>query len=85
MAVRFSRRSAHRGLRIALVALFMGQGLLKSIVFLMPGTIAFFESAGLPGWMPAAVVFAELYLVMQMGLMLAGFYQMPPEGDRSPA
>ena len=85
MAIKYSRRRAHRALRIALVALFMGQGVLKSIIFLMPGTIAFFEHAGLPGWIPAAVVLAEFYLIMQMGLMMAGFYQMPPEGGRSAA
>ena len=83
MAVAFSRRSAHKALRVALVALFMGQGVVKAIVFLMPGTIAFFENAGLPGWMPAAVVLFEFYLILQMGLMMAGFYQMPPEARRS--
>ena len=83
MATRYSRRSAHVALRVALVALFMGQGVLKAIVFLMPGTIAFFEAAGLPGWAPAAVVLAEFYLNMQMGLMMAGFYQMPPQDGRS--
>jgi hypothetical protein len=73
----FHRPLVHRGMRIALVALFIGQGVLKVIMFSMPGTIAYFESLGMPAWVPAAVVTTELFVLVQLGLGLAGFYQAP--------
>jgi len=72
-----SRPAVHRGMRITLVALFIAQGLLKVIIFMMPGTIAWFESTGTPGWLPAFVVALELFLIVQFGLGMAGFYPDP--------
>lgn len=85
MRIELSRRNVHRLMRLALVGLFMAQGLLKAIIFMMPGTIAYFESLGAPGWMPAAIVAAELFLIMQIGLAMAGFYPEPvaEPADRS--
>ena len=79
MKVQPSRRTMHRAMRLALVALFMAQGLLKAIVFMMPGTIAYFEGLGAPAWLPAAIVAAELFLIMQIGLAMAGFYPEPAD------
>jgi uncharacterized membrane protein YphA (DoxX/SURF4 family) len=77
MGFALSRRGIHHALRMALIALFIGQGLLKVVIFTMPGTIAFFESTGSPGWLPALMVFAELFLIMQIGLNMGGFYPAP--------
>lgn len=47
-------------LRIALGVMFLAHGLLlKVFVFGMPGTAAFFESIGFPGWLAWATVIAE--------------------------
>ena len=47
-------------LRIALGLMFLAHGLLlKVFVFTMPGTAAFFESIGFPGWLAYATVIAE--------------------------
>ena len=37
-------------LRLSLGAMFIAHGLLKVLVFTMPGTVAFFESQGFPGF-----------------------------------
>jgi uncharacterized membrane protein YphA (DoxX/SURF4 family) len=79
MDVKLSRAAIHRGMRWTLVLLFIGQGLLKAIMFLMPATIAYFEALGSPAWLPALVVATELFLVVQLALGLAGFYPAPPE------
>lgn len=47
-------------LRIALGTMFVSHGLLKLLVFTMPGTVAFFHSLGLPGALAYVVVTAEL-------------------------
>lgn len=47
-------------LRISLGLMFLAHGLLKIMVFTMPGTAGFFESVGFPGWMAYAVVIAEV-------------------------
>jgi putative oxidoreductase len=47
-------------LRIALGAMFIAHGLLKVVVFTLPGTVAFFESIGLPGFLAYATAFAEI-------------------------
>lgn len=47
-------------LRIALGAMFLAHSLLlKLFVFTLPGTAAFFETLGLPGWTAYAVFAAE--------------------------
>jgi putative oxidoreductase len=47
-------------LRIALGTMFLSHGLLKLLVFTLPGTVGFFEQVGFPGWTAYVVVFAEL-------------------------
>jgi len=47
-------------LRLTLAALFIAHAMLKVRVFTIPGTVAFFQSLGLPGWMAYATIAAEL-------------------------
>ena len=47
-------------LRIGLGAMFIAHGLLKVVVFTLPGTAGFFESVGFPGWLAYVVAFAEI-------------------------
>lgn len=57
-------------LRIGLGVMFIAHGLLKVLVFTLPGTVGFFESVGFPGWTAYVVVFAEIGGGV---LLLAGF------------
>ena len=47
-------------LRVALGAMFLAHGLLKLLVFTLPGTAGFFESVGFPGFLAYVVVPAEV-------------------------
>lgn len=47
-------------LRIGLGAMFLAHGLLKVMVFTLPGTVGFFEQVGFPGWTAYVVTFAEI-------------------------
>lgn len=47
-------------LRITLGVMFIAHGLLKVVVFTVPGTVQFFESVGLPGVLAYAVIGLEL-------------------------
>ena len=47
-------------LRIGLGVMFIAHGLLKLMVFTMPGTVAFFESQGFPGFTAYLVTAAEI-------------------------
>ena len=47
-------------LRVALGAMFLAHGLLKVLVFTLPGTAAFFTSVGFPGFLAYVVVPAEI-------------------------
>lgn len=47
-------------LRIALGAMSLAHGLLKIFVFTLPGTAAFFEQVGFPGWTAYIVAYAEI-------------------------
>jgi putative oxidoreductase len=47
-------------LRVSSGALFIAHGLMKVFVFTIPGTVGFFESLGLPGFLAYLVIFAEL-------------------------
>ena len=47
-------------LRLALGTMFLAHGLLKLLVFTLPGTAQFFTSLGLPGWLAYAVFPAEV-------------------------
>jgi putative oxidoreductase len=47
-------------LRIGLGTMFLAHGLLKVLVFTLPGTVAFFEQVGFPGWAAYLVTAAEI-------------------------
>ena len=47
-------------LRIGLGVMFLSHGLLKLMVFTLPGTAGFFEQVGFPGWLAYLVTFAEI-------------------------
>ncbi len=47
-------------LRLSLGVMFIAHGLLKVMVFTLPGTVAFFEQTGFPGWSAYVVTFGEL-------------------------
>lgn len=58
-------------LRLSLGVMFLSHGLLKVFVFTLPGTVAFFESVGYPGWLAYATIFAE---VGGGALLILGLY-----------
>ncbi len=47
-------------LRVSSGVLFLAHGLLKVMVFTIPGTVGYFESLGLPGAFAYLTIFAEL-------------------------
>lgn len=47
-------------LRLSLGTMWIAHALLKLVVFTLPGTAAFFESVGYPGWMAYPVFAVEL-------------------------
>lgn len=47
-------------LRLGLGTMFIAHGLLKVLVFTLPGTVQFFDTVGLPGWLAYPVAFMEL-------------------------
>jgi putative oxidoreductase len=47
-------------LRLSLGVMFLSHGLLKLLVFTLPGTVQFFESVGIPGPLAYVVTIAEL-------------------------
>ena len=47
-------------LRLGLGTMFIAHGLLKVMVFTLPGTVGFFEQVGFPGWLAYVVTFAEI-------------------------
>ncbi|AVQ00101.1 hypothetical protein C7S18_12975 [Ahniella affigens] len=57
-----SHRPEHAAtlLRLALGTIFIAHGLLKVLVFTIPGTVGFFQSVGLPGFLAYIVIAAEL-------------------------
>lgn len=57
-------------LRLTLGGMFLAHGLLKFIVFTLPGTAGFFESVGFPGWAAYVVAPAE---VLAGVALIAGF------------
>lgn len=57
-------------LRIGLGTMFVAHGLLKVLVFTLPGAAGFFEQVGFPGWTAYVVTFAEIFGGV---LLLAGF------------
>ena len=69
-----SQDYAALSLRIALGVLFIAHGLLKVLVFTVPGTVAFFASIGLPGALAYPVIAAEL---IGGAALIAGVYVRP--------
>jgi len=47
-------------LRLSLGVMFIAHGLLKVVVFTIPGTVQFFESVGFPGFFAYVTIAAEL-------------------------
>ena len=47
-------------LRIGLGTMFVAHGLLKVMVFTLPGAAGFFEQVGFPGWAAYVVTYAEI-------------------------
>ena len=47
-------------LRVSLGTLFLAHGLMKVFVFTVPGTVAFFEQIGYPGFFAYLVILAEI-------------------------
>jgi putative oxidoreductase len=47
-------------LRVTSGALFIAHGLMKVLVFTIPGTVGFFESLGLPGFLAYLTILAEV-------------------------
>lgn len=47
-------------LRVSLGVLFIAHGLLKVLVFTLPGTVGFFQSLGLPGALAYVTIAAEI-------------------------
>jgi len=58
-------------LRLGLGVMFIAHGLLKIMVFTLPGTVQFFESIGFPGWMAYLVTTGEM---VGGALLIAGIY-----------
>lgn len=46
--------------RIALGTILLAHGLLKVLVFTIPGTVGYFESIGLPGFVAYPIIFGEI-------------------------
>ena len=69
-----SQDYAALALRIALGVLFIAHGLLKVLVFTVPGTVAFFASIGLPGALAYPVIAAEL---LGGAALIAGVFVRP--------
>lgn len=47
-------------LRLSLGIMLLAHGLLKVLVFTVPGTVQFFSSVGFPGWMAYLVIAGEI-------------------------
>ncbi len=58
-------------LRVSLGVMFIAHGLLKVLVFTLPGTVQFFQSVGLPGPLAYLVTAAE---IGGGALLIAGVY-----------
>ena len=57
-----TNNAAYAGLilRLALGVMFISHGLMKVLVFTIPGTVGFFESIGYPGWLAYLVILGEV-------------------------
>jgi len=61
-------------LRVSLGVMFVAHGLLKVLVFTMPGTVGFFESIGFPGFLAYVVTAAE---IGGGAMLIVGLYVRP--------
>lgn len=61
-------------LRLTLGVTLLAHGLLKLLVFTLPGTVGFFASVGFPGWLAYPVVALE---VVGGALLIVGLYVRP--------
>ena len=68
-----TKNAAHAALllRVSLGMLFIAHGLLKVLVFTIPGTVGYFQSIGYPGFFAYLVIAAEL---AGGTLLILGFY-----------
>lgn len=68
-------------LRVTSGALFVAHGLMKVFVFTIPGTVAFFESLGLPGVLAYLTIAAEIVggaaLILGVGTRAASLLLIP--------
>ncbi|NVO25192.1 DoxX family protein [Donghicola mangrovi] len=68
-------------LRVASGALFLAHGWMKVTVFTIPGTVGYFESLGLPGFVAYLTIFAELAgglaLILGVGTRLVSLGLIP--------
>jgi len=58
-------------LRVSLGTMFVAHGLLKTVVFTLPGTAQFFDAVGFPGWMAYPVAYGE---IVGGTLLIAGIW-----------
>lgn len=58
-------------LRVALGVMFVAHGLMKYFIFTPAGTVAFFSSIGLPGWLAYFVITFEVFggLMLIVGIL----------------
>ncbi|NIY72747.1 DoxX family protein [Marivivens donghaensis] len=68
-------------LRVSTGILFLAHGLMKVFTFTIPGTVGFFESLGLPGFLAYLTIIAELgggaLLILGIGTRLVSLALIP--------
>lgn len=68
-------------LRVSLGTIFVAHGLLKALVFTLPGTVQFFDQAGFPGWAAYVVTALEvgggLLLIAGVGVRWVSIALLP--------
>lgn len=68
-------------LRVSSGALFLAHGLMKVMVFTIPGTVGYFESLGLPGFLAYLTILAEvgggLALILGVGTRAVALALIP--------
>lgn len=69
-----SDKTASTLLRVSLGIMLVAHGLLKVLVFTLPGTAGFFDSVGFPGWMAYPVTALE---VAGGALLILGIWVRP--------
>lgn len=81
MTTRTASDYAAFALRVSSGALFLAHGLLKLNVFTVAGTVGYFESLGLPGFLAYLTIFAEIAggaaLVLGLGTRLVALALIP--------